>query len=202
METILAMVQQSKPAILNTKFDEFDPAAELWSDHWARFETFTRANAIPDDRRAEIFLTNQSSVVYKLVMNLAQQQTPPRDVNSLSMAEMAAYMAEHFNPKRFVVRERFTERKPGETVHEQAARIRQEAATCDFTSIQNPLDEAMRTRFVRSIQNEATIKALFKAKDDELTFSRAIEIAAEAEEATRVAQETVGSQEINKLFQK
>ena len=106
METILAMVQQSKPAISN-KFDDFDPAVELWSDYWARFETFTRANAIPDDRRAEIFLTNQSSVVYKLIMNLAQQQTPPRDINSLSMAEMAAHMAEHFNPKRFVVRERF-----------------------------------------------------------------------------------------------
>ena len=203
----MAMVQQSKPAISNTKFDEFDPAVELWSDYWARFETFTRANAIPDDRRAEIFLTNQSSVVYKLIMNLAQQQTPPRDINSLSMAEMAAHMAEHFNPKRFVVRERFkfwtnTERRPGETVHELAARIRQEAATCDFASINDPLDEAMRTRFVCSIQNEATIKALFKAKDDELTFARAIEIAAEAEEATRVAKETMGSQDIHKLFQK
>ena len=93
METILATVQQSKPAISNTKFDEFDPAVELWTDYWARFETFTRASAIPDDRRAEIFLTNQSSVVYKLIMNLAQQQTPPRDINSLSMAEMAAHMA-------------------------------------------------------------------------------------------------------------
>ena len=76
---------------MNTKFDEFDPAAELWSD-------------IPQDRRAESFITNKSSVVYKLIMNLAQQQTPPRDINSLSMAEMAAHMAEDFNPKRFVVR--------------------------------------------------------------------------------------------------
>ena len=95
-----------------------------------------------------------------------------------------------------------TERKPGEIVHELAARIRQEAATCDFASIQDPLDEAIRTRFVCSIQNEATIKALFKAKDDELTFTRAIEIAAESEEATRVAKETMGSQDLHKLFQK
>ncbi|GFN82592.1 transposon tf2-6 polyprotein [Plakobranchus ocellatus] len=45
----------------------------------------------------------------------------------------------------------------------------------------------MRTRFVCSIHNEAIIKALFKIKDDELTFTRAIEIAAEVEEATRTA---------------
>ena len=50
-------------------------------------------------------------------------------------------------PKKFVIRERFKfwsdmQRKPGETIHELAARIRQDAATCDFTSIRNPQDEA------------------------------------------------------------
>ncbi|RUS86700.1 hypothetical protein EGW08_005574 [Elysia chlorotica] len=209
MEALLALVQQSKPAITNTKFGEFDPSIELWADYWARFETFTKANAIPDERRAEIFLTNQTNSIYKLVKNLAQQQTPPRDVNNLTMAEIETYMADQFNPKRFVVRERFkfwtnTERKPGETVHELAARIRQEAATCDFASISDPLDEAMRTRFVCSIHNESTIKALFKIKNDELTFTRAIEIAAEAEEATRVAKETLGTREVemHKLFKR
>ena len=32
MEALLAVVQQSKPAISYTKFDEFDPAADLWSE--------------------------------------------------------------------------------------------------------------------------------------------------------------------------
>ncbi|RUS91013.1 hypothetical protein EGW08_001230 [Elysia chlorotica] len=103
MEALLALVQQSKPAITNTKFGEFDPSTELWADYWARFETFTKANAIPDERRAEIFLTNQSNAIYKLVKNWAQQQTPPRDVNNLTMAEIETYMADQFNPKRFVV---------------------------------------------------------------------------------------------------
>ncbi|GFO03038.1 transposon tf2-6 polyprotein [Plakobranchus ocellatus] len=146
MEALLAIVQQqNKTTVTNTKFGEFDPSVELWSDYWARFETFTKANAIPDDRRAEIFLTNPSSAIYKL-----------------------------------------------------------EAATCDFASIKDPLDEAMRTRFVCSIHNEAIIKALFKIKDDELTFTRAIEIAAEVEEATRVAKETLGSPDtdIHKVLKK
>ncbi|GFR98258.1 transposon Tf2-6 polyprotein [Elysia marginata] len=197
MQALLALVHQQKPGVSNTKFDEFDPSAELWSDYWCRFETFLKANAIPDGRRAEIFLTNQSSTIYKLVMNMAQQQTPPKDINSLSMEEIEAHMADQYSPKRFVVRERFkfwtnTDRKSGETVHELAARIRQEAATCDFAAIKDPLDEAMRTRFVCSIKSEATIKALFKIKDDELTFNRAIEIAAEVEEASKVAKETLG----------
>jgi hypothetical protein len=79
------------------------------------------------------------------------------------------------------------DRKPGQLV----SRIRQDALTCDFTSIRDPLDEAMRTRFICSVKNETVLKALFKVKDDELTFARAIEIATETEDAAKVAKETV-----------
>ena len=68
------------------------------------------------------------------------------------------------------------------------------AVTCDFPSITDPLDEAMRTRFLCSIKNEAVLKAMFKVKDDKLTFARAIEIAIETEEAAKVAKETVHGQ--------
>ena len=100
-------------------------------------------------------------------------------------------MAEQFDPKRFVVRERFKfwsdmKRKPGETIPELASRIRQDAATCDFQSIKDPLDEALRTKFI--------LKTLFKLKDDELKFSNAIRVAQEVEEAAKVAKETVHGQ--------
>ena len=101
-------------------------------------------------------------------------------------------MAEQFDPKRFVVRERFKfwsdmKRKPGETIPELASRIRQDAATCDFQSIKDPLDEALRTKFICSVDNEAVLKTLFKLKDDELKFSNAIRVAQEVEEAAKVA---------------
>ena len=64
-------------------------------------------------------------------------------------------------------------RKPGETIPELASRIRQDAATCDFQSIKDPLDEALRTKFICSVDNEAVLKTLFKLKDDELKFSNA-----------------------------
>ena len=82
-------------------------------------------------------------------------------------------------------------RKPGETIPELASRIRQDAATCDFQSIKDPLDEALRTKFICSVDNEAVLKTLFKLKDDELKFSNAIRVAQEVEEAAKVAEETV-----------
>ena len=111
------------------------------------------------------------------------------------MTEIETYMKYQFDPKRFVVREHFKfwsemQRKPGESVLELAARIRQAAATCGFTAIKDPLDEAQHTHFICSINNEAVLKALFKVKN-KLTFSRAVEIAVKTEDAAKVAKETV-----------
>ena len=75
--------------------------------------------------------------------------------------------------------------KPGETVHELAARIRHDAVTCDFPSISDPLDEAMRTCFMCSVNNEAVLKALFKHKEDDLTFAKAVAVAVETDEAAK-----------------
>ena len=76
-------------------------------------------------------------------------------------------------------------------LQELVARIRQDAATCDFASIKDPQDEALRSRFICSVNNEAVLKALFKVKDDELDFAKAIEIATETEDAAKVAKDTV-----------
>ena len=177
-------------------FSPFDSTTELWPDYWSRFLTFLAANAVPDHRKAQVFLTNQSTAIYKQLANLAAQQEPSKDINELSMDEILKFMKEHFDPKLFVVRERFKfwnnmDRKPGETIQELEARIRQDAATCDFRSIKDPQDEALRQRFICSVKNEAVLKALFKVKDTELDFTRAVRIAIETEDAAKVARETV-----------
>lgn len=82
-------------------------------------------------------------------------------------------------------------RKPGETIPELAARICQDAATCDFAAIKDPQDEALHTRFICSVDNEAILKSLFRMKDDELTFSKAVEVAMETEDGAKVEKETV-----------
>ena len=57
-------------------FDAFDSTIELWDDYWARFQTFIGANSVPGEKRALVFLTNQSRVNFKLLSNLASQQSP------------------------------------------------------------------------------------------------------------------------------
>jgi len=73
--------------------------------------------------------------------------------------------------------------RPGESSQELAARIRQAAATCDF----DPLNEALRTRFICSVNNEAVLKAHFKMKSDELDFHTTIQVAIQPEDAAKVA---------------
>ena len=113
---------QPQPQISNAAippFAAFDSTSELWPDYWSRFCTFIAANAVPDARKAQVFLTNQTPSVYKQLANLAAQQNPMKDINDLSMDEIVDFMKEQFDPKLFIVRERFKfwsnmERKPGE----------------------------------------------------------------------------------------
>ena len=99
-------------------FAAFDSTTELWPDYWSRFCTFLAANAVPKQRHAQVFLTNQSAAVYKQLSNLAAQQSPKKDINELTMDEIVNFMKEQFDPKLFIVRERFKfwsdmQRRPG-----------------------------------------------------------------------------------------
>ena len=161
-------------------------------DYWARFQTFMRASSVPEERQPQVFLTNQTKATYKLIGTLAA----PTDVNHLAMKQIVAYMDEQYDSKKFIVQERYkfwsdTKRKPGETIQDLAARIQQDAAKCDFPSIKDPHDEAMRTRFICSVGNEAVLKSIFRIPDDELTFRKAIQVAQETEDVAKVAKETI-----------
>ena len=62
----------------------------------------------PFDSTSELWtLTNQSNSVYKMLSNLAAQQQPVKSIHELTMNDIQTFMAEQFDPKRFVVRERF-----------------------------------------------------------------------------------------------
>ena len=115
----------SNPSIVDIpSFTPFDSTAKLWSDYWARFQTFVGANSIPADKRAQVFLTNQSQVNFKLLSNLASQQTPSKGINELTLEEIQDYMKDRFDPTRYVIRKLFTykywssmSRKPRGTRH-------------------------------------------------------------------------------------
>ena len=203
---LLQMLRQQNEALIRlttlttpqykSSFEKFDENKEIITDYFERFTTFVLANSIPKEKHAQIFISNQSAEVHKLLSTICKQKDSALDVNALTIEEVYEMMVKQFDPAKFVISERYkfwsnTERKPGETIKELAARIRQEANKCKFENITNPLDEAMRTKFVCTVKNEAVLKILFRMKDTELTFDRAVEVAIEAEEAAKCAKETV-----------
>lgn len=82
-------------------FTALNSTSELWPDYWSRFCTFVVANTMPDQCKAQAFLTNQMATIYKHLANLATQQNPPMDINKLTMEEI--FMKEQFDPKCFIV---------------------------------------------------------------------------------------------------
>ena len=144
MEAMMAVLADKSTASVTgnvstniPSFSAFDPMSELWTDYWSRFQTFLEAHAVPESRQAKVILTNQSAVSYKLIDNMARQFTPLQDINSLTVHDIAEFMKDQYHPKRSIDRERYKfcsemKHKPGETIQELVARIRQDAVTCDF----------------------------------------------------------------------
>ena len=64
-------------------------------------------------------------------------------------------------------------------------------STCDFSSIRDMQDETMHTHLICTVKREASLKALFMVKDDELTFQKAVELAQEIEEVTKVIRKPI-----------
>ena len=153
-------------------FQPFDSTSELWLDYLERFTCITllTANSVPKEKAAKVFLTNQSKVTYKLLNNMSAQQPTSKTIIELSMEVIQKSMGEQYEPKQFVVRERWKiwadlKQRRGESIQEFAGRIWHDAVTCGFQSIKDPLDETLRTRFICCVDNEATLKALFKLSD-------------------------------------
>ena len=129
-----------------------------------------------------MFLKNQ------LLQVVEQSRIPTVTV----LDEMAKFMKGQFNPVCYIIRKRFkfwsaVDRKPGKPVLDIAAPIHHDTVKCDFPSICDPQDEAMRTRFMCSVNNVAVLKALFKHKEGDLTFTKEVAAAVEMEKAAKVA---------------
>ena len=110
--------ESSSPVTNFPTFSPFDSTAELWTDYWSRFNTFIGAHSIPATKVAQVFLTNQSNVTYKLLSSYASQMTPPTDVNKLTIETISEYMKSQFDPTVYLVRERYKfwsdlQRRPG-----------------------------------------------------------------------------------------
>ena len=74
---------------------------------------------------------------------LASQQSPPRKINDLEIKDVTTFM-ETQNQNNLLFEN-----------NSSSGQIRQDASTCDFPAIKDIQDEAMRTRFICAVKNEA-----------------------------------------------
>ena len=128
MEALISRLGTGRPAPVAPaasvpSFASFESTLELWRHYLTRFHTFVGANSITRRKIAQVFMTNKTTTTYKLLCTLSGQQSPPRDINSLTMDDIANFMQTQLDSKRFIVQERFkywsasdVERKPAETV--------------------------------------------------------------------------------------
>ena len=91
-----ATTTSAVPTVTIPSFTPFESTSELWKGYWARFNTSVGANSIPK-KVAQVFLTNQTTTVYKLLNSLAGQQMLSEDINKPTMEEIAAFMEGQFD---------------------------------------------------------------------------------------------------------
>ena len=105
----------------------------------------------------------------------------PDNLKDKSLADLKVALIKHFEPKRNKVAERFhfhkRNQKPGESVADYVAELRQLATHCSFEGY---LNEALRDRIVCGLRSEAAQKLLLAKGDIDLVRSINIALTHEA----------------------
>ena len=137
-----------------------------------------------EDEHAAVLLSAIDEETYAILRNLMA----PTLSKEKTFDQIVKALADHFEPQRLVIAERFRfhrrNQHPDESVAEFGAELRWLARDCEF---RDHLDEGLRDCFVGGIQNEDTQKRLLS--EPNLDFNKAIEIAQTMEAAARNAQQ-------------
>ena len=163
---------------------EFQPEAESFAAYVERVEMFFAANAIPNERKAAVFLSLVGAKTFSLVRNLVAPQKP----SGKSVKQLIEVLMAHFEPKPVVITERFRfnqrNQGSGESVTEYVAELKRLAVNCEFG---DRLEDALRDRLVCGIRNSHIQRRLLS--ESELTYARAVELAVGMEAAETNAQQ-------------
>ena len=72
---------------------------------------------------------------------------------------------------------------PGERIAEFAARVKQRAVACKFTA--GDQQPRLEDRFISVLQNSGMVSAILRLKDEDITFSSAVETASAIEQTLK-----------------
>ena len=60
-------------------------------------EMFIDVNSVPDEKKALVFLTNQTSGTYKLITNYASQQDVLTTANAMKLSDITDFVSSHYD---------------------------------------------------------------------------------------------------------
>ena len=147
---------------------EFDAEVDSVKSYIARAKVFFKANSIPEDKQAAIFLSSIGGKTYDLLDSLLA----PTPLDESTFEVLSTTLAGHFHPKPNVISQRFTfnqrNQKQDESISEYLAALRKLAIDCNFAS-KDTIEEALRDRLVGGVRSTSLQKRLLSMKD--LTFS-------------------------------
>ena len=168
---------------------QFDPDTDSVKSYIARAKVFFKANSIPEEKEAPIFLSCIGARTYDLLESLLA----PTLLDATNFETLAKTLEEHFQPKPNYISKRYTfgqrNQQPAETIAQYLAALRKLASDCNFGS-KELLEEALRDRLVSGVTSIALRKKLLATKD--LTFAVACETA-KSMEAAEVNAKAIGN---------
>ena len=166
---------------------EFCPETESITANLECVELFMKANKVEDEREVAVLLSVVGSKTYNLLRSLLSPDSP----GDKSYANLERALKAHVEPKPSVIAERFhfhrRSQAPGESVADYVVELKRLAARCEFGE---HLGDALRDRLICGMYNHGILKRLLAEKD--LTYAKAVEIAAGMEAAEKTTQRLKG----------
>ena len=152
--------------------NEFHPEVDSIRAYLELVTLYFKANDIGEGKRVPILLSSIGTRIYSLLRDLVAPESP----GDLSFARISEVLSAHFQPRRFVIAERFQFHRHSQAAEEGIAEfdaaLRSLATHCEFG---DTLEETLRDRFVCGLRHEATQRRLLMEHD--LTYQKALEIA-------------------------
>jgi hypothetical protein len=172
--------------------EQFDPNNTVFSEYKERLDYYFIANDIEDDepdKKKAVFLTIIGPKQYSLLRDLCA----PQKIADKTYEELCKLMQNHHEPvpPMYLQRTKFESRirKPGESVQQFVAAIREISEHCNFG---DTLEERLCERIVRGINDEHIQRQLLREKD--LNLQKAIDIAQSTAITAQGAKEIINSE--------
>ena len=155
------------------KLSEYDSSKEDWQSYIERLELYFTASDIDDEeKRKAILLTSCGIECYRLFKGL----TTPRKPVDKTFIELVTLMANHENPNRNPIAERFVfnmrNRKLGESISRYMAELRRSSQHCKYG---DSLESMLGDRLVCGVNHDRMQQRLL-SEGANLTLQKAMHI--------------------------